>query len=136
MATFKPARVLAACEATEHAPEASEEKLRQGERAETMGSRNLAQQTPGQGPARRAALAPGLGLTETQRNAKAEAENMPSKAVHLRLCVFLWTGRGDPPEGEARRAALALTLGRGGGRRGTGAENDGDDIDDTGEDYR
>ena len=86
-----------------------------------MGNRNLAQQSPVQGPARRAALAPGLGMTETQRKTKAEAENMPSKAVHLQLCVLIGTVRGDPPEGEARRAALALTLGRGGERRGTGA---------------
>ena len=89
MATVKPARVLAACEATEHAPEASGEKLGQEGRAGAIRSRTLVQQTPGQGPARRAALAPGLGLTETQRKTKAEAENMPSKAVHLRLRVLL-----------------------------------------------
>ena len=54
-----------------------------------MGSRTLVQQTPGQGPARRAALAPGLGLKEAQREAETETENMPLKAVHLRLRVLL-----------------------------------------------
>ena len=101
-----------------------------------MGSRTLVHQTPGQDPARRAALAPGLESAETQRKTKTEAEKRPLKAVHLRLCALLGAGRGDPPEGEARRAALALTLGRGGERRGTGTENDGDDTDGTGEDYR
>ena len=101
-----------------------------------MGSRNLVQQAPGQGPARRAALAPGLGVKEAHKEAETETENMPLKAVHLRLCVLLWAGRGSPPEGEARRAALALTLGRGEERGGTGADNERDDTDDTGKDYR
>ena len=61
---------------------------------------------------------------------------MPSKVVHLRLCMLLRTGRGDPPEGEAHRAALALTLGLGGERKGTRTENDGDDTDDASENYR
>ena len=89
MATFKPARVLAACEVTEHAPDASEEKLRQEGRAGTMESRALAQQTPGQGPACRAALVPDLGGTGTQREAKAEAKDMPLHAVRLRLRMLL-----------------------------------------------
>ena len=54
-----------------------------------MGSRNLVQQTPGQGPARRAAQAPGLGLEEAQRGAETETQNMPSKTVHPRLRVLL-----------------------------------------------
>ena len=83
-----------------------------------MGTRSLAQWTSGKGPARRAALAPGLGMMETQSKTKAEAEDMPSKAEHLRRCVLLRAGRGGPPEGEARRAALALSLGPGGGKEG------------------
>ena len=77
-------------------------------------------------------------MTETQRKAEAktEAEKMPSKVVHLRLCMLLRTGRGDPPEGEARRAALALTLGRGGERKGTRTEDDGDDAYGASEHYR
>ena len=102
----------------------------------TMGNMSLAQQAPGRGQARRAALAPGLKRKEARREAETETENMPLKAVHLRLCALLRAGRGSPPEGEARRAALALTLGRGEERGGTGANNERDDTGDTGEDYR